>query len=153
MRTLALVFSAMARLRPGWFVALCAAVLAVSVWLPWLTTGVAGGGHANAIGGTVGSLVLTPGFGAGQLIVLLASTLLVAGAMAARGLSRKLASIAALTISLLIAALTAWYFHLYVSPPVSAGYGLYIGAAGAAGAICFSVWALFDALLVDRVPR
>jgi hypothetical protein len=143
----------MTRLRPGWFIALCAAVLAVSVWLPWLTTGAAGGGHASAIGGTVGSLVLTRGFGAGQLIVLLTSTLLVAGAMAARGLSARLASIGALTISVLIGALTAWYFHLYVSPPVSAGYGLYIGAAGAAGAICFSVWALTDALLADRASR
>lgn len=143
----------MTRLRPGWFVALCAAVLAVSVWLPWLTTTVAGGGRASAIGGTVGSLVLTRGFGAGQLIVLLTSTLLVVGAMAARDLSAKLASTGALTISILIAALTAWYFHLYVSGPVSAGYGLYIGAAGAAGAICFSVWALLDALLTDRAAR
>ncbi|MET0698555.1 MAG: hypothetical protein ABWY93_02725 [Mycobacterium sp.] len=143
----------MTRLRPGWFVALCAVVVAVSVWLPWLTTTFAGGGRASAIGGTVGSLVLSRGFGAGQLIVLLTSTLLVAGAMAARGLSAKLASIGALTISILIAALTAWYFHQYVSPPVSAGYGLFIGAAGAAGAICFSVWALLDALLVDRAAR
>lgn len=143
----------MTRLRPGWFVALCAVVVAVSGWLPWLTTTFAGGGRASAIGGTVGSLVLSRGFGTGQLIVLLTSTLLVAGAMAARGLSATLASVGALTISVLIAALTAWYFHLYVSPPVSAGYGLFIGAAGAAGAICFSVWALLDALLVDRTAR
>jgi hypothetical protein len=143
----------MTRLRPGWFVALCAAVLAVSVWLPWLTTTALDGGRASAIGGTVGSLVLTRGFGTGQLIVLLASTLLVVGAMAARGLSATLASVGALTISILIAALTAWYFHLYVSPPVAAAYGLYIGAAGAAGAICFSVWALADAVLVRRAAR
>jgi hypothetical protein len=143
----------MTRLRPGWFVALCAAVLAVSVWLPWLTTTVAGGGRVSAIGGTVGSIQLTPGFGAGQLIVLLTSTLLVAGAMSARGLSVKLASVGALTLSILLAALTAWYFHLYVSPPVSAGYGLYIGAASALGAICFSVWALVDALLAGRASR
>ncbi len=143
----------MTRLRPGWLVALCAVIVAVSAWLPWLTTAVGGGGHANAIGGTVGSLELTPGFGAGQLIVLLTSTLLVAGAMTARGLSSRMASIGALTISVLIAALTAWYFHLYVNPPVSAAYGLYIGAAGAVGAICFSVWALLDALLADRAPQ
>ena len=65
----------MARLRPGWLVTLCAAILAVSVWLPWLTTSALGGGRANAIGGTVGSLVLPRGFGAGQLIALLTSTL------------------------------------------------------------------------------
>ena len=74
----------MLRPRPGWLVALCAAILAVSAWLPWLTTTADGGGRANAIGGTVGNLVLPPRFGAGQLIVL-ASTLIVAGAMAARG--------------------------------------------------------------------
>src|ERR1700750_1071401 len=143
----------MARLRPGWLVALCAGILAVSAWLPWLTTSVAGGGHANAIGGTVGSLELTPGFGAGQLIMLLTSTLLVAGAMTARGLSARMASVGARMIALLIAVLTYWYFHLYVSPPVSAAYGLYIGAAGALGATCFSAWALIHALLADRAAR
>lgn len=142
--------SGMARLRPGWLVTLCAAVLAVSVWLPWLTTSALGGGRANAIGGTVGSLVLPRGFGAGQLIVLLTSTLLVAGAMTARGLSVRVASIGALVISLLIGALTGWYFHQYVGPPVSASYGFFIGAAGAAGAIAFSVWALIDAVLSER---
>ena len=67
-------------LRPGWLVALCAAILAVSAWLPWLTTGADGGGRANAIGGVVGNMT-TPrqGFGVGQLIVLLAATLIVAG--------------------------------------------------------------------------
>jgi hypothetical protein len=140
----------MARLRPGWLVTLCAAILAVSVWLPWLTTSALGGGRANAIGGTVGSLVLPRGFAAGQLIVLLASTLLVAGAMTARGLSVRAASIGALVISLLIGALTGLYFHQYVSPPVSASYGFFIGAAGAAGAIAFSLWALIDAVLSER---
>ncbi len=90
----------MARLRPGWLVVLCAAVLAVSVWLPWLTSRADGGGRANAIGGVVGNMsVPPPGFGVGQLIVLLASTLIVAGAMAARGLFGRLASAAALAIS------------------------------------------------------
>ena len=64
----------MARLRPGWLVVLCALVLAVSAWLPWLTSRADGGGHANAIGGIVGAMpVPPPGFGVGQLIILLAS--------------------------------------------------------------------------------
>ena len=61
------------RLRPGWLVVVSAAVLAVSVWLPWLHTAVGGGGHANAVGGAIGSLHLPERFGVGQLIVLLAS--------------------------------------------------------------------------------
>jgi len=140
----------MARLRPGWFVALCAAVVAGSAWLPWLTTSVGGGGHASAIGGTVGSIMLPPRFGAGQLIVLLSSSLIVTGAMAARGLSPRLAATAALVISALVAVLTWWYFHLNVNGPVSAGYGLYIGAACAVAAVACSVWALVAALLDGR---
>lgn len=143
----------MARPHPGWLVALCAAILAFSVWLPWLTTAVDGGGRANAIGGAVGSMVLPPRFGVGQLIVLLASALLVAGAMVARSLSPKLASTAALTISVLIVALTVRYYHLNVHPPVSAAYGLYIGAACAVGAVGLSIWALVASLLADRVGR
>ena len=136
----------MLRVRPGWLVALFAAILAVSAWLPWLTTGADGGGRANAIGGTVGNLALPPRFGAGQLIVLLASTLIVAGAMAGRGLSARLASAAALAISLLLVALTVWYYHINVHPPVSAGYGLYIGAAVAIAAVLCSVWSLAASL-------
>lgn len=139
----------MTRLHPGWLVALSAAILSVSVWLPWLTTGVDGGGHANAIGGAVGSLHLPPRFGAGQLIVLLASCLLVAGAMVARGLSVRVAAVAALVISLLIAGLTIWYYHLNVAAPIDAGYGLYVGAASVVGAVACSVWAL-GAVLVGR---
>src|SRR5271156_6303516 len=75
------------RLHPGWLVAVFAAIVSASAWMPWLTTTVGGGGWANAIGGSHGSLVLPRGFGAGQLIVLLSSTLLVAGAVAGRGLS------------------------------------------------------------------
>ncbi|MCX2934833.1 hypothetical protein ORI20_31705 [Mycobacterium sp. CVI_P3] len=137
----------MAHLRAGWFVVLCAAALAVSAWLPWLTTSVAGGGRASAIGGTVGSIVLPPRFGAGQLIVLLASVLIVAGAMVARNLSPRLAAATALVISVLVGVLTYWYYHLNVSPPVSAGYGFYIGAACAAGALLSSVWALVSTLV------
>ena len=140
----------MASPRPGWLVALCATVLAVSVWLPWLTTTANGGGRANAIGGTVGNLQLTPGFGAGQLIVLLTSTLLVAGAMTARGFSPRAAAGAALAISLLIAGLTAVYYFLYVAAPVVAAYGLYIGAGAAAAAVGCSLWALVESMLRSR---
>ena len=133
----------MARLRPGWLVALSAAVLAVSAWLPWLTSGADGGGHASALGGIVGNMPAPPpGFGVGQLITLLASTLIVAGAMAARGLSGRVASTAALAISVLLVVLTMWYYRLYVYSPVSAGYGLYIGAAAAVLAVLLSVWAM-----------
>jgi hypothetical protein len=141
----------MFRPRPGWLVALCAAVIAISGWLPWLTTSANGGGHASAIGGTVGSLVLPHRFGAGQLIVLLASALMVAGAMSARDLSPKAAALAAFGISLVIGALTVWYFRLNVHGVVAAGYGLYIGAAGSAGAVVFSVWAVFSAWATSRV--
>ena len=98
------------------------------------------------LGGTIGSIVLPPRFGAGQLIVLLASALIVSGAMVARGLSPRLAAAAAVVISVLIGVLTYWYYHLNVSPPVSAGYGFYIGAACAAGALVSSVWVLIVAL-------
>lgn len=132
----------MPRLRPGWLVVAFAALLSVSAWLPWLTTSAHGGGHANAIGGSVGNLHLDPRFGAGQLIVLLASVLLVAGAMVGRELSTRVASIAALAISLLIIALIIWYYRLNVVSPISAGYGLYLGLARAARAVGCSVWAV-----------
>lgn len=136
----------MARLRPGWLVVLCAAVLTVAVWLPWLTSRADGGGRANAIGGIVGTMpVPPPGFGVGQLIVLLASTLIVAGAMAARGLFGRLASSCALAISVLLVVLTMWYYRLYVYSPVSAGYGLYLGAGAALFAVLLSVWAMVAA--------
>src|SRR6202008_1497511 len=136
----------MARLRPGWLVVLCAAVLAVSVWLPWLPSRSEGGGRGNGIGGIVGNMpVPPPGFGVGQLIVLLASTLIVAGAMAARGLFGRLASTAALAISVLLVALTMWYYRLYVYSPVSAGYGLYVGGGAAVLAVVLSIWAMVSA--------
>ncbi|WP_156690564.1 hypothetical protein [Mycobacterium sp. Marseille-P9652] len=138
------------RLGPGWLVALCALVVSASTWLPWLTTAVNGGGWANAIGGTHGSLELPHGFGAGQLIVLLSSTLLVAGAMVGRGLSARIASAAALVISLLIVALTVWYYKINVSPPVSAEYGLYVGGVAAACAAACSVVAVVAALAARR---
>ncbi len=141
------------RLRPGWLVAFFAVVVSASAWLPWLRTAVNGGGWANAIGGAHGNLELPPGFGAGQLIVLLASTLLVAGAMMGRGLSVKLASVAALLISLLIVALTVWYYKLNVNPPVSAEYGLYVGAGGAVCAAAGSIVAVISALASGRPRR
>lgn len=133
-------------LRAGWLVALFALIVSVSVWLPWLTTRADGGGHASAIGGAAGSLHLPPGFGVGQSIALLAAVLLVAGAMAARGLFGRLASIAALVISAGIAGLIGWYCRLNVGGPIGVGYGLYIGVGGAVGALGCSLWALIAVL-------
>jgi hypothetical protein len=133
----------MARLRPGWLIVLCAAILLVSAWLPWLTTGVDGGGRVNAIGGRNGSIGVPPdGFGVGQLIVILSSTLIVAAAMAARGLSARFASSVALAISVLIAVMVAFYFRLYVASPVAAGYGFWIGATVTLAAVVLSVLAM-----------
>ncbi|MFZ0229990.1 MAG: hypothetical protein WA622_02835 [Mycobacterium sp.] len=131
-------------------VSLFAVTVSVSAWLPWLTTGINGGGWANAIGGSIGSLHLPHGFGPGQLIVLLSSALLVAGAMVGRDLSAKPASVAALLISLIVVALTVWYYDVNVKPPVSAAYGLYVGGAGAGAAMLCSMWALVASLRGDR---
>lgn len=133
----------MSGLRPGWLVALCGAIVSVSAWLPWLT---ANGGRVSAIGGVFGDLPTpAPGFGVGQLIVLLASLLIVSGAMSARGFSARLASTAALAISVLLVVLTVWYHRLYVYPPVSAGYGLYLGVGVAISAALLAVWAMVTA--------
>lgn len=130
----------MSRLRPGWLVALCGAIASVCGWLPWLTSG---GARVSAIGGIRGDLPgPPPGFGVGQPIVLLASLLIVAGAMSARGFSPRLASTAALAISVLLVVLTVWYYRLYVYAPVSAGYGLYVGGAVSVAAVLASVWAM-----------
>ncbi len=131
-------------------VSLFAATVSVSAWLPWLTTRINGGGWANAIGGSIGSLRLPHGFGPGQLIVLLSSALLVAGAMVGRDLSPKPASVAALLISLIVVALTVWYYDVNVKPPVSAAYGLYVGGAGATAAMLCSMWALVASLRGHR---
>lgn len=141
------------RPRPGWMVALCAVVLSASTWMPWLTTKVNGGGWANAIGGTHGSLELPRGFGAGQLIVLLASALLVAGAMVGRDLSARAASVAALVISLLISGSLVLYYQRNVSAQVSAEYGLYVAAGAAAGAVVCALWAVVAATLGGRSER
>lgn len=136
----------MARLRPGWFVVLCSTVLLVSSWLPWLVTSSDGGGRATAIGGRLGHIGVPPnGFGVGQLIVVLGSTLIVAAAMAARSLYAKLSSTAALANSVVLAVLVLWYYRLYVANPVAAGYGLYVGGGAVALAAVSSVFTMVAA--------
>jgi hypothetical protein len=125
---------------------LSATVLLVSAWFPWLVNPADPSGRASAIGGILGDVPgLRPGFGVGQLIVLLASTLIVAGAMAAQRLSARLASSCALAISVLLVVLIAWYYRLYVYAPVSAGWGMYLGGAMAIVAVLLSVWAMVSA--------
>ena len=70
--------------------------------------------------------------------------------MAARDLFGRLASTAALVISVLLVVLTLWYYRLYVYAPVSAGYGLYLGAVAAGFAVVLSVWAMVAAWSVVR---
>jgi hypothetical protein len=135
----------MSRARPGWLVAVCALVVAVSAWLPWLTSAStpAGRGRANAIGGVSGAMpVPPPGFGVGQLIVLLSAVLVVAGAMAARGISTRLASTAALAVSVILVVLAVWFYRLYVYPPVTAGYGLFVAGGAGLAAMLLSVWTM-----------
>lgn len=133
----------MARLRPGWFVVLCSAVVLVSAWLPWLVTSAGGGGRANAIGGKFGQISVPPnGFGVGQLIVVLSSVLIVAAAMSARRLFGRIASSAALGISVLMIVLVGWYYRLYVADPITAGYGFWVGAGAVAVAVVLSVLAM-----------
>ena len=136
----------MTRLRPGWLVSLCALALSVCAWLPWLTTSARGGGRASAIGGTFGSITLPPHFGPGQLIVLLTAVLIALGALVAREISPRLAAVAAVVISLLVMALTWWFYRANVAAPVAAGYGLYLGAACAVAGLACSVWALVSIL-------
>lgn len=136
----------MARLRPGWLVTAFAAALSVSCWLPWLTTSADGGGRGSAIGGAVGSIVLAPRFGAGQLITLLSSVLIVLGAMAARDISARLAAGAAVALSLLVGILTWFFYSANVRPPVGAGYGLFLAVAFTAGVLGCSAWALATAV-------
>jgi hypothetical protein len=135
----------MARLRPGWLVALFAAGLSVATWLPWLTA--PGGGRASAIGGTFGDISVPARFGVGQLIVLLASVLLVLGAMVARGLAERPAAAVAVVTSVLVAALTWWYFRANVVAPLTAGYGFYVGVGCVVAVLACSVWALATVLL------
>ena len=48
--------------------------------------------------------------------------------------------------SVLVAALTGWYFHANVVAPVTAGYGFYVGAACVVAVLACSVWGLALAL-------
>lgn len=144
----------MARLRPGWLVVFCAVVILVSTWLPWLTTAADGGGRVTAIGGRQGTLDFPPdGFGVGQLIVLLTSVLVVAAAMAARRLSPRLSSSTALAVSVLITVLAVWYYRLYVTPPITAGFGFYIGVVTGVVAAVLSVLAMVVAWGPDNRVR
>lgn len=137
------------RVSPGWLLTGSATALLISCWLPWLTTSAGGGGRASAIGGTFGSMELPSRFGAGQLIVLLSSVLVVLGAMVARGLSSRLAAGAAVAVALLVAVLVWSYHHANVRPPVVAGYGLYLGAACVAMVLACSVWSLISTFADD----
>jgi hypothetical protein len=127
-------------------VALFAAMVSMSAWLPWLTTGSGGGGWANAIGGNIDGVHVQHRFGTVQLIVLLSSALLVSGAVAGRGLSARAASVAAVVISLAVVTLMVRYYSVNVKSPVSAAYGLYIAGVVAVAALLCSLWALVAAL-------
>lgn len=65
--------------------------------------------------------------------------------MSARSISARMASTVALAISVILVVLAVWYYRLYVYPPVSAGYGLYIGGAVALAAVLLSVWTMLAA--------
>ncbi|MCG5431078.1 hypothetical protein LV457_02065 [Mycobacterium sp. MYCO198283] len=134
--------------RPGWLVVACALVVSVSAWFPWLTT--AGGGTVSAIGGahrvSDPNLPALDGFGVGQLMVLLAAVLAVAGAMTARGLSARGAAGAALVLAAAVSALIVVFYRSNAGPSYAVSFGLYVGAAGAVGAVAFSLWALAAAL-------
>jgi hypothetical protein len=65
-------------------------------------------------------------------------------------LSAKPASVAALAISLIVVALTVWYYDVNVKPPVSAAYGLYVAGTAAAAAMLCSMWALAASLRGNR---
>lgn len=60
-------------------------------------------------------------------------------------MSARVASSAALAISVLLVVLTAFYYRLYVYTPVSAGFGLYVGVAVAIVAAVLSVMTMVAA--------
>jgi hypothetical protein len=136
----------MPRLRPGWLVALFAVAVSLSAWLPWLTTGKSGRGWATAIGGSIDGLHIQHRFGTVQLIVLLSTVLLVAGAVVGRGLSTRAASAAALVISLTVVALMVRFYSVNIKAPVSAAFGFYVAGTAAAAAVLCAVWALASSL-------
>lgn len=140
----------MPRLRPGWLVALFAVAVSLSAWLPWLTAGKSGGGWATAIGGSIDGLHIQHRFGTVQLIVLLSTVLLVAGAVVGRGLSTRAASGVALVISLSVVALMMRFYSVNIKAPVSAAFGFYVAGTAAAAAVLCSVWALVSSLRGGR---
>lgn len=79
--------------------------------------------------------------------MLLASVLIVLGALVGRGISPRLAATAAVVISVLTAILTWWFYRANVQSPVAAGYGLYLGAGCVLALLGCSVWALVAVLL------
>ncbi len=123
-------------------VALFAVAVAVSAWLPWLSTGIASDGWGAAIGGQH----VQHRFGTAQSIVVLSSALLVAGAVVGRGLSTRGASVAALLISSTEVALLVRYYSVNVTPTAPAAYGLYVGAVSAVAALVCALWALVVSL-------
>lgn len=143
----------MTRLRPGWLVVLFATVIAISGWLPWRSTTADGGGHSNALGGITGHIPSLSKFDAGQLIVLLASGLIVAGAMTARNLSVRISAVVALVLSLSIGGLTIVYYHQQVRPPIDASWGLYVSAVATVLAAICSAWGLLIVWSATRAPQ
>jgi len=118
----AAIVDRMARLRPGWLVVLCAGVLAVSVWLPWLTSRADGAGvPARSTGSSAPAGNRRRGSVSGT-IVLLASSLIVAGAMARAACSAE--CIERGTAFRCAFVLTMWYYRLYGVLPVSRATGL-----------------------------
>ena len=79
--------------------------------------------------------------------------LIVAAAMSARSLYARMASTAALAISVLLAVLVLWYYRLYVANPVAAGYGLYVGGGAIVAAAVLSVLAMVVAWSERRPGR
>jgi hypothetical protein len=65
--------------------------------------------------------------------------------MSARSLRPKIASTAALGISVILAVLVLWYYRLYVGNPIAAGYGLYVGGGAVVAAAVLSVFAMVAA--------
>ena len=65
----------------------------------------------------------------------------------------KLASIAALVISLPSVALVAWYYKLNVNPPVSAEYGLSMSAGNVRAVVVCRLSSVIVALAADRSRR
>ena len=86
--------------------------------------GATAAGPARSAAGSATSGCHPTGFGVGQLIVLLTSTLDRGGGDGRAQPVARISSTAALAISVLLAVMALWYYRLYVAAPVAAGYGL-----------------------------